>query len=185
MKRHVGWRSAGVTLVELLVGLAVMALLLAVAVPSFSAMLQNTQRSTLTNDFLADLALTRTEAIRRGQRVAMCKSADGAACTTADHWDQGWLLFVDANNNGLRESGETLVRQQSALPAGWRLRGNTNVARYVSYHPMGNSRLISGAFQAGTLTICAVSAQQVEASQIVISSVGRPRTQRVTLASCV
>lgn len=185
MKRHVRGCSAGVTLVELLVGLAVMALLLAVAVPSFSAMLQNTQRSTLTNDFLADLALTRTEAIRRGQRVAMCKSANGTACITSGHWDQGWLLFVDGNNNGLRENTEPLVRQQASLPDGWRLSGNTPVARYISYHPMGNSRLVSGAFQAGTITICALSPAQATVSQIVISSVGRPRSQRVTLPSCV
>ena len=178
------WGS-GMTLVELLVGLVVMALLLAMEVPSFSAMLQNTQRSTLTNDFLTDLAVIRVEAIRRGQRVVMCKSASGTACVTTGYWDQGWLLFVDSNNNGLRENTETLLRQQAALPAGWRLRGNTHVARYVSYHPMGNSRLASGALQAGTLTICALTPTAVKGSQIVISSVGRPRSQKVTLPSCV
>lgn len=175
----------GVTLVELLVGLAAMALLLTVAVPSLSAMLQNIQRSTLTNDFLADLALARMEAIRRGQRVVMCKSASGASCSASGYWDQGWLLFVDSNNNGQRENTEQLLRQQASLPTGWRLEGNKHVARYVSYHPMGNSRLASGAFQAGTLTICVLTQTEVKGSEIVISGVGRPRSHKVTLPSCV
>lgn len=178
-------QSRGVTLVELMIGLVVMATLLALAAPSFSAMVHSTRLSTWTNDFLSDLALTRSEAIRRAQRVVMCKSADGTSCTNAGFWDQGWLMFVDANNNGLREATETLIRQQAAMPQGWRLSGNANVSRYISYHPMGNTRLISGAFQAGTLTLCEVTTEASSGSQVIISSAGRPRSQRVDLASCV
>lgn len=176
--------SAGVSLIEMLFVVGLAAILLALGVPYLGDLLRSARLSSLTNDLLVELHLARSEAIRRGQRVVLCKAANDATCAVSGGWDQGWLLFEDTDNNGTRDGGERVVRYRSAAPAGWRITGNALVSRYVSYDPVGTTKLIGGGFQAGTLTICAVSASAAPARQIVINSTGRPRTQPVQLSRC-
>jgi len=176
---------AGFTLVELMVSLAVLAVLAAVAVPGLSQFAHQARMSMLGNQFLGDLANARSEAIKRGRRVVLCKSADGLVCTSTGHWSQGWLVFEDTNNNGRREAAETRISVVEAQPPGWLVKGRFSGAHYVSYHPIGRSKLVSGAMQGGTLTICRTSAKPTESLQVVISMVGRPRSQRATVPDCV
>lgn len=184
LKRRRWWLLRGMGLVEVLVVVGVLGVLATLALPSLAGLLDRLRLSTHNNDVLAHLALARHEAIKRGQRVVMCKSADGARCTRSGQWQQGWLVFVDLNNNAELDLGEEVLRQQAAWPAGWVLKGNTPVSRYVSYHPIGLSLMVSGAFQAGTFTVCKTSVQAVEGRQVVISSNGRPRSQVAQLPSC-
>ena len=176
---------AGFTLVELLVSLAVLAILTAVAVPGLAQLGHQARMSMLGNQFLGDLANARSEAIKRGRRVVLCKSEDGLVCTSTGHWSQGWLVFEDTNNNGLRESTETRISVVEAQPPGWTVKGTFSGAHYVSYHPMGHSKLVSGAMQGGTLTICRTSAEPTDGLQVVISMAGRPRSQRSTVSNCL
>lgn len=176
--------SAGTTLIELLVVVGLAGILLALGVPYFGDLMNSTRLTSLTNELLVELNLARSEAIRRGQRMVLCKAANDATCAVSGGWDQGWLLFEDANNNGARDAGELVVRYRSALPAGWQITGNTLVSRYVSYDPSGTTKLTNGGFQAGTLTICPASASATHARQIVINSMGRPRTQQAQLSEC-
>lgn len=174
----------GFTLVEMLVVLSVVGVLLTVAIPSFSQVAHSVKLSSATNVFLSNLHLARGEAIKRNSRVALCKSADGVSCVSAGGWEQGWIVFHDANNDGLRADTETIIRREMPLPASVRLSGNQNVARYVSFAPTGATLLLGGGFQAGTLTVCRNSADAGEARQIILNAVGRPRVQKLMLASC-
>lgn len=177
-------KQSGTTLLELVVVLAIAGILLAVGIPSFASLARSSRLSAATNEFLASLHLARSEAIKRGGRAVMCPSATGTSCADGGGWHQGWLLFHDGNNNARVDAGEDLVLARQALPAGLRLTGNATVSEYISYAPDGATRRVSGAFQAGTLTVCYQTASPVVANQVVISSTGRPRTARSTLASC-
>lgn len=174
----------GLTLVELLAVLFVLGLLLGLAMPSLSATVRSTRLSTLTNHMLADLAMTRSESIRKGGRVSLCATTDGLQCNSPS-WQHGRLIFIDENQNGLVDAGDRILRHTPPAPAGWVIRGNNPVSRYVSYNAMGQTRLLSGAFQAGTITICPATNTSVQATQIVINSVGRARSQRVVLPDCL
>lgn len=178
------FRHAGVTLIEILVVVAIVAILQSLAVPSFAAMLNSARMTMAVNSLFSSLLLARSEAIKRNARVVVCKSANGATCVTSGGWEQGWIVFHDANNNGARDDGEDLVLQQAALPSSIRFSGNSPVVNYISYTPIGSASYTSGAFQAGTLTACNVSATPVEARQIVISSAGRPRTVKTLVDEC-
>lgn len=176
--------AQGFTLVELLVTLAVSALLLAVAVPSTAVIVKSVRLSSASNVFLSGLYLARGEAIKRNARVVLCKSLDGVACAMVGGWEQGWIVFHDANNNGLRDANELVIRREASLSSGLRLRGNMNVARYVSFAPTGATKLLSGGFQAGTLTICHESAESGEGREIVLNAVGRPRVHKSMVGIC-
>ena len=178
-------RPHGFTLIELLVVTALMALLLSVAVPSFAGLLETSRLRALTNDLLGDLQLTRTEAILRGQRVVLCVASGEGSCSAERGWQRGWLMFVDENNNGVRDAAELVLRYRAAAPDGWVIAGNQPVSRYVSYDGLGTTRLVSGGFQAGTLTICREGTALLKGRKVVINSLGRPRSQEINVTQCV
>ncbi len=174
----------GFTLVELTVVVAIAAVLAVVGVPSWLAFSQKLQVTGVSDAFVASLHLARSEAIKRHDRVALCKSADGVSCTATGGWDQGWIIFHDRNNNGRREDAEQILRRQQALPAALRLSGNLTVAEYVSFVPTGATKLVGGGFQAGTLTVCWESGQTSHARQIILNAAGRPRVRAFTASAC-
>lgn len=177
--------AGGFTLVELLVVMAIGSLLMAIAIPSMQPMIHSAQLIAASNSFVSSLHLARGEAIKRNGRVVLCKTADGLACTDAGGWDQGWIVFHDANNNGARELTEVIVHRQHALSARLILRGNTNLAGYVSFAPTGSTKLVGGGFQAGTLTLCHQMLEGRQARQIILNAAGRPRVRTSTVETCL
>ena len=87
---------AGFTLIEVVVVIAIVAILLALAVPSFVATTQRFRTLGEINNFAHDLQFARTEAIKQGVSVTVCASSDGATCLKANTWHKGWIVFTDA-----------------------------------------------------------------------------------------
>src|SRR5688572_6291428 len=85
--------SRGFTLLELMFTLTVAAFLLGIGVPSFVDMVRNNRAAANINELSTALAIARSEAIRRGANVTVCRSSDGATCGTT--WADGWIVFVD------------------------------------------------------------------------------------------
>lgn len=169
----------GFTLIELMVAVAVLAVTLTIGVPSFRETIQTNRMATQANEFVAALALARSEAIKRGTRTTLCKSPDGSNCTNGGNWDQGWIVFVDGNNNATADDGTgSILKVYSSLGSST-LSGNTNVANYVSYISSGFTQLIGGGIQAGTFTLCPGTSGATGRS-IVISATGRPTVSKVT-----
>jgi type IV fimbrial biogenesis protein FimT len=177
--------SLGFTLVELMAVLAIASILMGAWLPSLTSLVRSVKLSSAADDLFGGLLLARSEAIKRNARVAICRSADGATCANSGGWEQGWIVFHDANNDGYRQTGELVVSRMQAMSSDLRLSGNLNVSRYVSYAPTGETKMASGAFQSGTITLCNPSLRGSDARQIVISASGRPRVQKTTVASCV
>lgn len=174
----------GFTLVEAITVAAVAAVLVSVAAPSLGALIDASRLTAASNELFADLLLTRSEAMKRRHKVVMCKSPDGLACAGAGGWEQGWIVFVDANDDGKRAPAETLLRRQPPLAGSLRLRGTGALGKYVGYAPTGSTRLAGGGILAGTLTVCAEASGPAPGRQIIVSSSGRPRTLKVQLPSC-
>jgi type IV fimbrial biogenesis protein FimT len=176
--------TGGFTLLELLVAVTAALVLLLVAAPSMSAVINSMKLTSASNDLMSHMYLARNEAIKRNGRVVLCKSSNGTSCATSGGWEQGWIVFHDTNNNGVIDGGELVIARQQALPGALRLTGNQNVAKYVSFEASGATKTIGGGFQAGTLTLCRQSAASNEARQIILNAVGRPRVQKLQIASC-
>ena len=176
--------SRGVTLIELLVVMSVLAILLGVGVPSFSQFATNNRLNNYVNSLFSNFALARSEAIKRSNRVVVCKSSDGSACVGGGDWSQGWLIFVDLDNDGSRNGGDEIIHVAPALSAGYSFSGNGNVSNYVSYDSQGMTRLAGGASQAGTFTICPPApAIGGNGRQMILSGSGRARIIKITSCS--
>jgi len=112
-------RARGFTLIEVLVVITISAILLAVGVPMFQSTIASMRASEGANSLVASLELARTEALRRGTTVSLCRvtSTDPTACDggasggfVAGDWAAGWMVYADlagsavgAFNNGVDE----------------------------------------------------------------------------------
>jgi type IV fimbrial biogenesis protein FimT len=100
-------RAAGFTLVELMITLAVAAIVLTLAIPSFTSMINTNRLAAMSNDIAGSMQLGRMESVRLGVRVVACPSTDGSTCSVANPM-AGWILFTDADNNGTPAAGDVL-----------------------------------------------------------------------------
>jgi type IV fimbrial biogenesis protein FimT len=167
-------RARGFTLLEALVALTVASILIGLAVPPLSGMLAKQQLSRATLDISRALTQARHESIMRSRPV-LVDNRDG-------QWSSGWQIFVDDNWNGIRDSGEPLIRV-GEIPSGVRVVGNTPVRRYVRYTPSGRALMLSGAFQAGTITLCHQNGN-LSVKRVVLAATGRVRTETGTALTC-
>jgi len=99
--------QSGISLVELMVTISIVALTLTLGVPSFTGSKSKMQRTRAIVDLTDSFALARSEATRRGVAVRVCASSDGATCTAANPpaWDHGWIVFTDIDENGSMDTG--------------------------------------------------------------------------------
>ena len=178
------FHQAGYSLVELLVVTALAAVLSMLAIPPMTEMINSQRSIALASAFLSSLNLARAEAIKRNGRAVLCKSADGLACADSGGWEQGWIVFHDADNDAALDDAEQVIERYAGGADGLTLSGNAPVANYVSFSASGSAKLVSGAFQAGTFTLCPLSSSQSDIRQLVLSSTGRARSKKGVATDC-
>ena len=178
--------QSGFTLIELMVTLAIGAILLTQGVPSFMATIKNNRLITYTNDLVGDINLARSEAVKRGVRVVLCRSADPSAATptcsgTANTWSTGWLIFADADAEGtfVAANGDTLIR--IGLPASGTTTIITNATSNsnLEYNPDGTTNEGGGT---GVFTLCDDRGAG-NGRQIQVNAMGRPQLVKGTDAT--
>lgn len=86
-------RMRGFTLIELMIGIVVLAVLVALAAPSFRTMIVSQQSEAIGEDIVTGFQVARSEAIKRGGFVTVCPTDDGTSCGGA--WQNGLLVIVD------------------------------------------------------------------------------------------
>lgn len=119
-------RNRGFTLVELMVTLAILAIMLAIAAPSFHDAIRNNRTQATANDLLTALQYARSEAIKRGEKIDVCRR-NGNSCANATNWSAGWLVKISG------ASGEVL-RVWQALDGQSRVTGPNET---MTYRPNG------------------------------------------------
>lgn len=173
--RSDGAKSNGFTLIELMVTIALMAIMLSIAAPSFTSFRRNSELASIANNFLAALNAARTEAMKRNMFAMV------VPVNNDNDWSKGWVVFVDANDNGSYDSSaDILVMQQEAPPPYITLTGNNSTAAsasYVRYDGSGFSRPKGSDLANTTLTISRSDAgsdvRQIRRVKIAVT--GRPR----------
>jgi type IV fimbrial biogenesis protein FimT len=180
----------GFTLIELMVTVAVLAILVMLAAPSFRNAIMNVRMSAQVNDLMSDLALARSEAIKRNLTVIVCPSvAPHTACSGQD-FKVGWMVFADADNDGTWDAGvaEAPIKQHGPGPTdpAFTITTNANVptgapgtTKYLRYRPTGVSLTVAAD---QTVTFCdgRGAASPNSGRIITVSPTGRAVVTRVT-----
>lgn len=136
----------GFTLIELIVTIAVLAVLVTLAVPSFTSVINNNRLAANANELVASLQLARTEAVRRNTRVTVCRTTDGATCAGAGAWS-GWLTVV-ANGGEMLRANTVKAPVQITSPAA-----------SITFSADGLARVAGGGLAANVFTVCIPTAQ--------------------------
>lgn len=112
--------TAGFTLLELLVTIAVAAILVTVAAPSLRHLVQYDSMAANLNDLVGALNYARTTAVTRGRTVYVCSSLDGKTCTSNGDWSTGWLIYMPASSqSALSNTNATALRSRGAVGNGF------------------------------------------------------------------
>lgn len=167
-------RLRGFTLIEALVTLALLGVLASLAAPAMTQLQQAQLVRSASLDLHMAFVVAREAAITR-QKAVMIDNQDG-------DWSSGWQVFVDLDADGSHGSDEPILLVGAAR-RDLRIAGNAPLSRYVRYVASGEARLRSGAFQAGTLTLCHISGRHPP-RRLVLSASGRLRSVRDESDGC-
>jgi len=170
-------KSAGFTLIELMITIAIAAILMMIVAPNLSAYRRNAELTSAANTFMASLNAARSEAMKRGRNAMVVPTNNGA------NWNDGWVVFVDIDRSqNYNESTDSVVASQAALPAGITITGVNSASGstpYVMFDASGYSRLKAGGFGALTLSMArteGTTAEQLDQTRrIIVASTGRVR----------
>lgn len=162
--------ARGITLLELMITIAIVAVLGSLAAPGLNALLYDARITAAVNGLLHDLFLARSESLKRGEVISVCKSQDGRTCANAvPDWHVGWMVFVnhDRDEPPQRGNEEPILTVSQGWPGGTI---SSNRTAY-SFRPF-----VQGVVN-GTLVFCDPRGSS-SARAIVISHTGRPRVSR-------
>jgi type IV fimbrial biogenesis protein FimT len=180
----------GFSLIELMIVLAVLAISLGLAAPSFQAVINTNRIASAANDVTAAIQLARSEAIRSNRSVVLCRSDDLSACTAGSGAWKGWIVFVDTDGSGQRDNGEVIVRN-GAIDSPLIAYGSSNIVALnnrIAFQSDGRARGSDG-FTAlsGSVELCLATSVPTENARDVSIAFGGRTTllKKSTSGVCV
>ena len=180
----------GFTLIEMLITIAIAGILLSLGVPSYESAINSNRLTAQGSELISTLILARSEAVKRGEFITVCKSNTAGTC--GGNWEDGWIVFVDLNNSGSINAGEEILLENQGFDNPlYTLRGNANVANRITFSAQGQSLA-----SIGQLALCydadrdgTGNFDDTNAKVFTISGTGRVKAVEkantdVTIASC-
>jgi len=161
--------NSGVTLPELLIALIIIAIVMAIGVPTWSMLVRRTRAASQTNQLVRAVNFARMAAIKHREVVTICKSRDQSTCS--GEWSDGQIVFIDINSNGKLDGSDKLLFTFPATPAGgtltWR---GFPTSEYLQLLPTGFTNN-----QNGTFIYSPVDKDPKYVRKVVVSQTGRVR----------
>jgi type IV fimbrial biogenesis protein FimT len=173
----------GFTLLELITTLTVASILLTVAVPSFFNTMRNSRAAANANELVSALSVARSEAIRRGARVSVCRTSNGTTCNFAGGatWATGWLVFVDTAGSdtaapNANPGAANILRVWPATSGNAAITTESSGADdlpWVRFLPRGTVRVPAGVTTPVTYEIRVEGCEGTQAREIQLNTIGR------------
>lgn len=168
----------GLTLVELMVTIMVLALLAVIAAPGVRDFMLRNRSSAQSLELVASVNLARAEAIKGGVQATICKSANPTAaspgCTNSGAWEQGWIVFVDRRANPTDAvAPDDMRRAQAPLEANMTAVGVGTFDAGITFLPNGMPKNIGGS---AVVKFCP-NVAGVFGVEVTVNATGRPSSK--------
>lgn len=172
-------RQNGFTVIELMIAVVITALLLTIGVPSFSNTIEQNKLSTEINSLISSLQYARSESVKTGKRITLCRSDDGIDCG-ATGYEEGWIVFEDdVSADGDLDTGERILKVHQSLDINFTLRGNNRFTNFISYMPTGGIANTDPSADQDHFVLCKQNNTSKARALFVLSS-GRARVSKDT-----
>lgn len=172
---------SGFTLIELMVSIAVAAILLALAVPSFNDALLGSKLTGYANNMVGSAILARGEAIKRNAIVSVCASSNSSTCASSGGWEQGWIVACTTSDNVNCDPAGTnwlIFQRMPALASGFKMTDAGSKIR-LDFQPSG-----VGSTQA-QITVCRATPTVGPQERVIsIGATGNTSVARTANGSC-
>ncbi|HET8705453.1 MAG TPA: GspH/FimT family pseudopilin, partial [Pseudomonadales bacterium] len=172
--------NAGFSVIELLIAIAIVAILATVGVPAYTNLTSSNRMAMEISSLSEDLEFTKTEAIKRGQYTSICSSSDGKNCSGSTNWQNGWIVFTDPTHSGTTNSSSTLLRIQKAFSAADTLTANNSI-NFISFNREG---FAYGLPPQVTLTLKDASAKAALTRCLTVTFLGKISTSSYQAGVC-
>lgn len=170
----------GVTLIELMTAIFVLAILLGIGIPSFTNIMRNNQIAAQSTNLVQALTFARSEAMKRGLRVSICPAVmdeddpDDTVCSDTTNWSTGWVVFVDDfGNAGVLDPSDTPIQFWPAAADGVVITGS---AASVVYMASGAAAVDRG------FTVTKTGCKGDQRRVVTVAATGRVSLQRTSCA---
>ncbi|MCK5696676.1 MAG: GspH/FimT family protein [Gammaproteobacteria bacterium] len=169
-------QESGFTLIELMISLAILAIIISQATPSFANMIHTQKANSEVNKFMSVIFLARSEAIKANKVATLCHSHDGLNCNGI--WSDGWILFIDNDSDGRKDAGETIIKSDTQ-----KYDYQISLSAFGSRHYMRFTPLGLTLSQNGSFKLCPKNNDHHYARVVIISKTGRARFSKDTNAN--
>ena len=160
-------RRSGFTLMELMVALAIVAILAGIALPAFGGAMATARMAAARSALQSALLRSIARAANAGSPVILCASKDGSCADSVD-WSGGWVAFHDLDGDRVRSPGDSLIVEEGSLEGGTTLVSTSGRKRLI-FQPSGGN-----AGSNVTFTLCDSRGPE-RARSLILSNAGRLR----------
>ncbi|WP_194842587.1 GspH/FimT family pseudopilin [Endozoicomonas sp. OPT23] len=162
----------GFSLIEVMIVLVLMSILASMST-TLGSLLDRFKLDSGSQAAVGSINLTRSEAIKRGSLVSICRSSTGLDCdSTSTDWSTGWTVFTNPNDNDSIDAGEEVIRYHNGISSTLRMTwtsGNT-----LTFNPRG--RPVSS----GSFVVCLNGRTGTDLRTVAVSGTGTVRKSSLT-----
>jgi len=174
--------SRGFTLVEMMITVAILAVLLAIATPSFNSALLGSRLTSYANNLVASANLARSEAVKRNANISLCVSSNGTSCESTGEWKNGWIVACKTNDSIVCNASGTswlIFHHQHPASSGVTITETSSNLSEIVFPSTGVG------VAPGILKICrAIPSPGSQERIVTINSTGRTFVQKTTTGTC-
>ncbi|OAL80872.1 fimbrial biogenesis protein FimT [Acinetobacter sp. SFB] len=98
----------GFTLIELIITLAIVAIIVSIALPYFHDIMARQEIKNISNKLISSIQLAKSHAAIHHTNVVLCPSQNKVSCQSS-HWNSGFIVFLDSNKNRQVDADEKII----------------------------------------------------------------------------